>query len=320
MTWLVWRQHRIEMLALLASGALIAAGLVYGADLALRVRQELGVDTCTPLPNTNMNCVSLSVAAGERVQIFRWLLVVLAFMPALVGSFVGGPLFARELEHGTHRLAWTQAVTRVRWATAHLAGLLAVALVAATAVALVGGLSTTINGGARDAYQAFDLEGPAFVSHVIFAVAVAALVGTLSRRILAGMLGGLLLFGAVQLAVEFGVRPSYEPPVTVLYGPAIGFPQGQVPDGAWLVAMDYVDHAGRVVPPARIRALSEAYRPGPGRFDQLAYLAENDAYQRVRYQPADRYWRFQWTEGLLFFALSGAAYAATLVLLQRRDA
>ncbi len=65
----------------------------------------------------------------------------------------------------------------------------------------------------------------------------------------------------------------------------------------------------------------EAYRlPQGGRFDQLAYLAENDAYQRVRFQPSDRYWRSQWTEGLLFLALSGALSAATLLLLKRRDA
>ena len=35
--------------------------------------------------------------------------------PALVGLFVGAPLLARELQHGTHRLAWTQSVTRRRW-------------------------------------------------------------------------------------------------------------------------------------------------------------------------------------------------------------
>ena len=32
----------------------------------------------------------------------------LAVLPALAGLFVGAPLLARELEHGTHRFAWTQ--------------------------------------------------------------------------------------------------------------------------------------------------------------------------------------------------------------------
>src|SRR5688572_6766633 len=46
MTWLVWRQHRYEILAMLGGAALIAALLIYGADLAVRTRAELGVDSC----------------------------------------------------------------------------------------------------------------------------------------------------------------------------------------------------------------------------------------------------------------------------------
>ncbi len=320
MIWLVWRQHRVELVALLVGGLAIATALVVGAQVALEVQRQLGVDTCTPLPNTNANCVSLAVRAGEQLQPFRWLLVVVVFMPALVGSFVGGPLFARELERGTHRLVWTQAIARLRWAAAHLAAVLGATFVAAAAVGLVGGLSTTINGGGPNAYAAFDLEGPAFVSHVLFAVAVAALVGTLSRRILTGMLGGLLLFGAIQLGVQFAVRPYYEPPVAVVYSAATLTPNLAVPEGAWQLGFDYVDRTGAVVPQERVHALAGAYAPGPGNIASLDFLAAHDVYQRVRYQPADRYWRFQWTEGALFLGLSAAACAATLVLLRRRDA
>ena len=35
--------------------------------------------------------------------------------PPLLGIFWGAPLVARELEAGTHRLVWTQSVTRTRW-------------------------------------------------------------------------------------------------------------------------------------------------------------------------------------------------------------
>ena len=321
MTWLVWRQHRVELIALLVGAALIAATIVLGADIALRVRHELGVDSCMPLPNTNANCVDLEVRAGQYVTPFRWLLVVLLFVPALVGSFVGGPLFARELERGTHRLIWTQAITRLRWSIWHLGAVLGVALVAAIAVGLVGGRATTINGGwGPDAYANFDLEGPAFVSHVVFAIAVAAVVGTVSRRILAGMLAGLLLYGAMQLGIEVGVRPYYEPPVTIVYAQGMPLPSMNVPEGAWRIGLDHVDKDGNVVPWERVRELNDAFRPGPGNFNSLDYLAELCVYQRVRYQPADRYWRFQWTEGLLFLVLSAAACAATLILLQRRDA
>jgi len=29
--------------------------------------------------------------------------------------FIGAPLLAREFEHGTFRLAWTQGISRRRW-------------------------------------------------------------------------------------------------------------------------------------------------------------------------------------------------------------
>ena len=45
---------------------------------------------------------------------------MLAVVPAVVGAFWGAPLVARELEAGTHRLAWTQSVTRGRWLATRL--------------------------------------------------------------------------------------------------------------------------------------------------------------------------------------------------------
>jgi ABC-2 family transporter len=41
--------------------------------------------------------------------------------PLVIGAFWGAPLIARELEAGTHRLAWNQSVSRTRWLAAKLA-------------------------------------------------------------------------------------------------------------------------------------------------------------------------------------------------------
>ena len=339
MKWLIWRQHRYEIVAMLLGAVFIAIGLVYGADYVPRVRAELGVDTCVPLPTTIANCAILSTRASDLIQPFRWLVLSLFFVPAAVGSVIGGPLFARDLERGTHRLAWTQSITRMRWSAAKLLTILGIGFVAAALIASVGGRAWVINGvqtnygveqtvsfhvGAPagvviNPFQNFDFEGPAFVGYVLFAIAIAAFVGTLSRRILVGMLAGLLLFGVVRLGA-YELRPNYEAPLAVVYSAATPTPQAQIPAGAWLVRADYVDPDGRVVPQERVRALLNAYRPLPPRFDTLAYMAENGALQRVQYQPADRYWRFQWTEGLLFFALTIGFSAAALTLLKRRDA
>ena len=69
-------------------------------------------------------------AAGARRRLQRraeptfsnqynsWLSLGILFLilPVLVGLFWGAPLVAREVEHGTHRLVWTQGVSRRRWA------------------------------------------------------------------------------------------------------------------------------------------------------------------------------------------------------------
>ncbi len=335
MKWLIWRQHRYEIVAMLLGAALIAIGLVYGADYVPRIRAELGVDTCRPLPTTAANCAILSTQASDLAQPFRWLVLSLFFVPAVVGSFVGGPLFSRDLERGTHRLVWTQSITRLRWSATKLLSILGISVLAAALIASVGGRATMINGFSFvqsvgfsttvaasvpiNPFQNFDFEGPAFIGYVMFAVAVAAFVGTLSRRILVGMFAGLLLFGVVRLGV-YELRPNYEPALAVVYSAATPTPQAEVPPGAWVVRADYVDAEGRVVPQERVRALLNAYRPLPPRFDTLAYMADNGALQRVLYQPADRYWRFQWTEGVLFLALAVGFSAGALTLLERRDA
>ncbi len=318
MTWLIWRQHRYEILAMLIGAVSIAAAMVYGGDFALRIRAELG--PCQPLPTFNGNCVILSNQVGELLQPYRWLLIALFFLPAVVGSFIGGPLFARDLERGTHRLVWTQGITRTRWSAPTLLSILGVGAVAAAIIASVGGRASAINGVPNNAFQNLDLEGPAFVGYVVFAIAIGALAGTLSRRTLTGMFAGLLLFGVMRLGVLYELRPYYEPPIAVVYSADTPFPQARVTVGAWVVRVDYIDAEGRVVPQDRIQALNEAFRPQPQRFEALPYFAENGAYQRVRFQPADRYWRFQWTEGLLFLSLAAASSAMTLLLLKRRDA
>lgn len=313
MSWLVWRQHRVQILAMLVGAAAIAAALAWGADLAVRGHAEL--DTCAP----TADCMYVAVQVGDRLQPFRWLVIMLLFIPAVVASFVGGPIFARDLERGTHRFVWTQAVSRLRWATIKLSAILGAGLAAAILVASFGGLSRIIGSGRSNAFQSFDLEGPAFVSYVIFGIAAGALFGAWSRRILGGMLAALLVFGVVRLGVTHELRPQYEPPVTVLYTTATPAEE-RVPADAWVIGVDFVDPDGRPVEQERYRKLQEIFHPTAGNFDSRAYLAQNGVIQRIRYQPAERYWPFQLIESAIYLTLAAAFVAGTLLLLKRRDA
>lgn len=336
MVAVTWRLHRVELVVLAVTALVIALGTALYAGFARDTRIALGVDTCVPLPNTNLNCSDLSREWSRRVgPVFAGLIAFWAF-PALVGSFLGGPLFGRELERGTHRLAWTQGVSRMRWAMTTFGLILAAVTAAAILLALVGGDTRWLMGlsGYRP-WDTFDQVGPAFVSFVVFAFVASAFFGAWRRQILAGMFFGLLAFGVVRGLTIAQLRPYfYEAPVAVpmaappsnVLQPGIPWVSttSSVPSDAWSLPADAVDEQGRTVPMERVNQLIDEYtragcRPGQT-CDSITYLREHGVTQRLVYQPADRFWRFQVTEAAIYLALSAAFAAGTLMLLQRRDA
>jgi hypothetical protein len=332
MLWLTWRQHRAELIGVLATAVALAIVTAFSAAFAQRTRLELGVDTCVPLPSGNANCVNLSQEWRNRVGLLLYLFQGFYLVPALVASYIGGPLFARELEGGTHRLAWTQGISRLRWAATLIGVMLAFALAGAVALAVVGGQTRSLLGNtAYRPWDTFDVEGPAFVSFVLFGLAAGAFVGAWRRRILFGMFYGLLLFGLVRIGVWAELRPFYEPPIAVAQTPFVftgTFPSpfaSPVPTDAWQVGYDAVDAQGHFVSQARVTALNEEFqrvgcRAAGYNCDNIAYLNQHDVYPRLLYQPAERYWRFQLYEAGLYLALTAALVAGTLVMLRRRDA
>lgn len=328
MLWLTWRQHRVQIVSMLLGAIALAITIGVIAAYARSARIELGVDSCVPLPTTNMNCYELDAEWQRRVGPARLLFLAFYLVPALIGSYVGGPLFARELERGTHRLAWTQGISRLGWGATKLGVLLLVALGAGLILAAVGGQTRHLMGvsGYRP-WDTFDQEGPAFLSFIAFGLVAGALIGAWSRRILTGMFFGLLVFFFVRGVVIFELRPSYQPPVAVpmVGGVPFGVPfQAQVPSDAWILGADAVDARGRPVPQERVRELMDEFsrtgvHAGQTR-DSVTYLAAQDVYQRILYQPADRYRRFQLTEAAIYIVLTAALTALTFWTLRRRDA
>jgi hypothetical protein len=327
MLWLTWRQHRITLIVLLVAAVVLAVGIALVASFAVQVRRELGVDTCVPDFSGNPNsCNRLFTEWSLRVGILRYLTYGLYLVPALVGSYLGGPLLARELERGTHRLAWTQSIGRVRWAATILGVVLTTTLAAGIALALGGHQSWPLLGFTTfRPFDMFDLEGPALVSYMVFGLALGAFIGAWRRRILTGMFFGLIAFAIVRTIVVIDVRPYYEPPIAVPLIANFTFgPLTSIPADAWMFGADAVDSQGRPVPQDRVRELTDEFsRVGCslGRnCSSVAYLNAHDVFQRQLYQPADRYWRFQLYEAGLYLALTAALVAVTLVMLRRRDA
>jgi hypothetical protein len=245
MIWLVWRQHRQQALfALLALAAL--AGFLVPTGLQLHHEfQRSGLATCLPAAasvelvqaDPGLDRVPDPVqACQERARQFagrygpRGIVgVLLWFLPLFAGMFWGAPLVAREVEHGTHRLVWTQGVSRLRWALAKF-GLVGggVVLAAACYGLLVTWWrapldQTTGNTSGRFAYSLIDLEGLVPIGYALFAVALGVFAGALTRKTQTAMTVTLVGFFATRLPVELLARAHYLPLVRRSF-PLVGTP------------------------------------------------------------------------------------------------
>jgi ABC-type transport system involved in multi-copper enzyme maturation permease subunit len=93
-----------------------------------------GIDTCHANGDCGTVTTSFLSQVSTDVNVLRFLGDFLHIIPAIIGIFWGAPLITRELEAGTHRLAWNQSVTRTRWLAVKLA-LIGVAGMAAAGLA-----------------------------------------------------------------------------------------------------------------------------------------------------------------------------------------
>ena len=179
MTWLVWRQHRIQLLigaAILAVFAVLL--LVTGLQMASQCHSALVACTATHSCTEQGGLFLGNHAVG-------FLVIMTLGAPVLAGLFWGAPLVAAELETGTSQFAWMQSITRRRW-LAVKAGwmLLAAAVWGGVISALVTWWSGPNNALHLDAFNPgrFDIMGLVPVAYALFAMALGIAAGTLLRR------------------------------------------------------------------------------------------------------------------------------------------
>ena len=323
MIWFTLREHRAQLVTMAITAALLAIGLAVMGTYAAAQRAALGVDSCVPLPNTNLNCADLDVEWRQRLGPAPSILVLgLLFAPALAASYIGGPLFGATFERGTHRLALTQAISRIRWSATRIGVVLPIVFVCALVLAQFGWAVAALN-GIRDGFNAFDVEGPPLVGYGLFGIAVGGLLGAFFRRAFTAMFVGLLVFAGVRWLVATELRPNYEPPL-VAYGNTMTAGANVAPPGAWVLSQADVDAQDRPIAFRDIDALlREGFPPfvrAGGPTDMGAYLATLGVRQKLVYQPAERYTKFQWIEFGLFTGLAAGCALLTIVLVRTRDA
>jgi hypothetical protein len=293
MIWLTWRQHRAQLLATAALLLIIGTGLlVHGLGTA-----DLRAGLSGP---------DLDDAVGGHFKPVYQVLGWLPVLPGIVGLFWGAPLVSRELERGTHRLAWTQSVTRRRWLAAKLGGLGLVAAAAGLAVGFMVNFWLSTFEGSRFSERIgdgalFGGSGVASGAWWLFAFMLGAAAGAVARKLLPALAVTAALYFVVMF-LFFELRMAYAEPVRVV-GDAV--PAGLVTGAAWLAS----DGAEVTEVPECANASRETYLD----------CVNASGYRSVLYvQPETRYWQFQWTEAGILLAASLMLGAVVVYRVARR--
>ncbi|HET8529298.1 MAG TPA: ABC transporter permease subunit [Gaiellaceae bacterium] len=315
MAWVTWRQHRPQLLGL--AGLLVALALAaLGTDLPIRAAYHRhALASCLP-PATRSGCELIVSHFRSEFAPLRSAVRYLIVLPVLAGLFVGAPLLAREYEHGTFRLAWTQGVSRRRWLLAKtlLLGLLVVAAGLAFAGLAAWWRAPFDSVDGRIVPAAFDLEGVVVAGYAFFALCVGILAGVVFRRTIPAMTAAAAAFLAVRLGVEKGLRPHYLAP---LHRTAGGLAP-QSPTREWVLGDHLVDALGRQIGAAR-EDLAVAHAQHAG-IDPQEYLVSLGWRRLITYQPDGRFWTFQAIELGIFVVLGLLAVAVAVALVRRSPA
>jgi hypothetical protein len=325
-TWLVWRQHRQQALAAVVALLAVTLFLVPTGRQMRAAFDDLGLGAClratpqTRLVAPDTGCAALSERFSGQFLGLGTASLLLLFLPVLAGLFWGAPLVAREVEHGTHRLVWTQGVTRLRWATVKLALVGGgVVLVAAAYALLVGWWIAPLNDatGYRFTWLFFDQQGPVLVGYALFAFALGVLAGTLTGKVLPAMaitLGGFL---ATRVAVALLLRPRFLPYRRRTYPIVSGTPaEPNQLAGDWVISRAVYSAQGiKLTPGSGSQALCDQTTAA-----QCLAKYGAGAYNQELFQPADRFWLFQGIETALFVALAMVLLLLAVHLVRRRVA
>jgi hypothetical protein len=328
LTWLQFRIQAVTAAAVLAAFAVLFAAT--GPHIS-SLYAASGLSTCH-----GGNCFNLGGSFDAELTSYQPLYLVsvalILFAPAVIGIFWGAPLIARELETGTSALAWNQSVTRTRWLAVKLT------VVGLTAMAVTEGLSLMQAWWAAPLGRAVSHGAPAgalsqgrftqliFASHGLtplgyaaFAFTLGVTAGALIRRTIPAMAVTLAIFAALQVAMPLWIRPHFAPADHAVIAESPGDEAGgatgpggntltdvatSLPGqpGAWILSSAPVNAAGQPVSTTPAACSASSIENNLPDFDGC--LTSQGIREAISYQPASRYWPFQWTETAIYLALA----------------
>ncbi|MEU5811448.1 ABC transporter permease subunit [Streptomyces sp. NPDC047718] len=297
-TWLVWRQHRAALWALLALTVLVGGYLAYGGYTAAEAVRALG--GCAGQDSAPQCSQALTDFQQEHQYPLRLPLQLLLLLPMLLGVFLGAPLFAQELESGTLRTALSQSVSRARLLRAKLAVPVMLTLVAAGVItACATWWWHTVAGAVGSEFPwympiPFDAVGPAPVAKALLVLMIGVTLSLLLRRTIAAMAATGTVGGSALFALE-QVRGGLWPTVIAQRS---GLGADAAPGDAWLFDDGLVVAAGRRVPQSGECFAADDYKQCLAGKGVTGHWAE--------FHPSSHFWPLQWAETGLCLAAAAA--------------
>jgi hypothetical protein len=316
MIWFTWRQFRAQTWITVA--ALAAAGVL----LVITSRNIADAYDAANLAGCGSDCANAidtflrEVRAGASGTIFNIATAMIYAVPALIGIFWGAPLIARELEAGTHRLAWNQSVTRTRWLATKLAIVGGAAAVTAGLLSLVVATSSHwIDDATGDRITPlfYGARGIVPIGYAIFAFTLGVTLGMLIRRTVPAMAATLAIYSVSVYSMQEWIRERLVSashainPLDISALDSLMISEGNqmtvigsdnLPD-AWVLSNQTVTATGEV-----FTGPADPQQCGPNAGFQACadWVDSLGLRQDLTYHPASNFWPLQWTETGIFLA------------------
>ena len=311
MTWLTWRQHRLEALG----AAVLVIPTIAVITAFLLIAQPLLDQANRVCPSIDASCDSVAQAFYNRTDPLHTVVkALLMALPALPGLFIGAPLLAREFEQGTDQLVWSQGITRRRWLFVKLGLLIGATVCISAALAIAGQRwAEAVPIVNLSQWTEFDVEGPAYVSYAFFSLALGVAAGAAIGRTVPAMAAALVGFVGARMAIEFLARPNFQSPLRWELGTNIQFP-GNI----WQLGDQHqVDLQGHPISAAQFTNAVNICSQVQGTFETC--LRDHGVVVVQLYQPGYRFWLFQSIEAAIFTGLGIALLGVAAWFVARRS-
>jgi len=353
-----WRQFRVQ--AAVAVGALLVIAVVLAITGPYLVSvYDASVATCRANRGSSATCMNgvantyhfLQGALDALVLVVPALIGIFWGAPLVAREFEAGT-FRLAWTQSVTRSRWLATKFGV-------IGLSSMAIAGLLSLMITWWNSPVDSVNAnRFSPATFALRGLVPIGYAAFALAFGVTAGLLIRRTLPAMVATLVGFVFVRIGTTYWVRPHLFAPMheasaitsssvvgygstgTIFFGSGPSTVQLAAPNipNAWIYSTQIVDGAGHVAGPQLVSSICPFLgHGGPGGRGGGAGHTEAPAsavqglqecgarlgtkfHELLTYQPASRYWAFQWSELAIFLAVALIVFCYCVWRVRRRPA